>query len=200
MPSNAALGALMTAKIHGDRLWRIKVTNPWYLDDVGGNYEKASLDTKKSSFASVLSGIVAVGNGTAKLGRTTLLSAEEWIKTGRNTIMAGQGVCTDCAAAASVAFLGADRSGLRVEMLSVGTHAFVIAGRAGGAETVKMPNAWGEDAFVLDIWYANQFTPGQHAPCAWMTNRTHPVVDWIHESAENLRVEVELRTQGALEA
>jgi hypothetical protein len=45
--------------------------------DESGNYEKASLETRKASFASVLSGIVAVGKGTAKLGRTTLLAPEE---------------------------------------------------------------------------------------------------------------------------
>ncbi|MDO8768407.1 MAG: hypothetical protein Q7K57_06860 [Burkholderiaceae bacterium] len=200
MPSNAALGALMTAKSHGDRLWYITVTNPWYVDDPEGNYMKASLDTKKSSFTSVLSGIVAVGKGTAKLGRTTLLSVDEWIKTGRNTMQEGQGVCTDCAAAAALAFLSADKSGLRVEILSVSTHAFVVVGRAGGEETVKTPGEWGEDAFVLDIWFANQFGFGRHAPCAWMTNRSHPVADWIHGAAEKLRVEVELRQQGALEA
>lgn len=187
MPSELATLAHRKALSIGASLWRITVTNPWYTNDPHGNYE-----AQLPGLGGLLAGIKSTGgkSGLMGVGRTVALPVESWIETGRTTMNRGKGVCTDCAALAAL-MLRSNESDARIEIVSVGTHAFVICGRTGGDDNIKDPGSWGNDAFVLDIWYANQFQRGLVEPAAWMSDRMHPVVDWIFKSAPKLRVEVE---------
>jgi hypothetical protein len=192
MPSEAATKALRSAWSVGGALWRITITNPWYFEDPEGNREQ-----QRPALGGVLAGIKSAGgmSGLAGRGKTVALPLSSWIETGRSTLHRGKGVCTDCAAAAALA-LRSKEPKARIEIMSVATHAFVVCGREGGEETIKTPGEWGEDAFVLDIWLANQYKKGKVDPAAWMSDRTQKIVNWIFEDAPKLRVETEFPADG----
>lgn len=76
---------------------------------------------------------------------------------GRVTRDQAIGQCDHCACAVATALRESAAfraSGARLEIVGTGTHAFVVVGRQPGALTNI--HAWGVDAFVVDIWNANQ--------------------------------------------
>jgi hypothetical protein len=194
--SQTALELFRRAQIIAANLYRITVTDSWYPGQ-GGNIEVASEDSQRHSMASVLSGITAlrsVGGAVGVLrGQYVNQSKESWLVQGRNTLAKGKGVCTDCAAAAAVKFLEFLEPSpyeAKVEVISSTTHAFVVVNRAGA---VRTPAAWGDDCFVIDVWYQNQF--GRHAKAGafWADDRKHDVASFIRQNAFRLRVDVGFR-------
>jgi hypothetical protein len=136
---------------------------------------------------------------TQKFGQAVVatMPPEKWIELGNRTIAIKKGVCTDCAAAAAVSFLDGDKqSGLLVEIMASGTHAFVVVGRAGGEATVNDPARWGDDAFVIDIWIRNQAPKDMSSAVTWMSAEVGSggASDFIRNSASRLRVEATLRS------
>ena len=186
MPTNYAQHAFGEGSAVGLQLYSITVTNPWYGDS-GGNISRAP--TPQVGF---LSGIVAA-KGKPSGETVTKMDPGHWTTTGRAVLALDQGVCTDCAAAAAFAYTRRE-SHQRVEIISIGTHAFVIVGRASGS-AIGDPANWGTDAFLIDIWFANQFPPGRYAPIAWLSDHRHPIVQMIHAAANKLRVEGQLQAE-----
>jgi len=194
--TQSAVALFRRAQTIAANLYRITVTDAWYPDQ-GGNIEVASEDSQRHSMASVLSGISALksGGGAIKVlrGQYVNQSKESWLAQGRSTLGKGKGVCTDCAAAAAVKFLEFLEPSpyeAKVEIISSTTHAFVVVNRTGA---VRSPEAWGDDCFVIDVWYQNQFQRNATAGALWANDRIHPVATFIRQNAARLRVDVTFR-------
>lgn len=194
-------------------LYFITVTDPWYKIE-GGNWEAPTASNQGMARGGLFDGIKALkvgkdgsssGIGLRSVGsvpievskkqrHATKLGREEWIKRGKDVVSARKGVCTDCAAAAAQLMLTKldlhDREA-RVEIVSTGTHAFVILDREGD---IHAPDAWGADACLIDVWMQNQYPEGQVNGAARMSDSRHPVVSFIQGNAGRLSVEVELRS------
>jgi hypothetical protein len=197
MPSESALHLFERSQEIAAELYRITVTDPWYQK--GGNIEVASVESQTHSMSSVLAGIKGIGprdagvSVTALGGRAITQSRDSWILQGRRTLASGKGICTDCAAAAAVEFLTLVESTdfeAKVEIISSTTHAFVVVNRNGD---VRTPVAWGDDAFVLDVWYQNQFPKDAVKGAFWANSHDHPVATFIRQNAYRLRVDVTFR-------
>lgn len=199
MPSESATylqnqAANMAILLHD----RITITDAWYPDG-GGNIEVASRGSQIHSMSAVFAGIRNAG-GLSSLrgfGRAILQDREDWIEQGHRTLAARRGVCTDCAAAAAVKFLeivDASDYEARVEIISSTTHAFVVVDRD-PASDVRAPNAWGDDCFIIDVWYQNQFTKFAVAGAFWMQDGTHNVSRFIWANRHRLRLDATIREQ-----
>ena len=191
MKSDAAIYLFQQARAVACNLRGITVTDPWYFE--GGNITKAgSIVEHRHTMQAVLQGIREAGGQCPSLlgGGHITQSREGWVRQGERTLTLGKGVCTDCAAAAAVRFLkvaNASKYLARVEILSTGWHAFVLVNRQG---SLKACERWGEGAFVLDIWYQNQFPMNQVSGAFWVSDHTHPTMKNIVDARHCLRVEV----------
>ena len=113
---------------------------------------------------------------------------------GKRTIDGGSGICTDCAAAAALEVCRSIDNfdfEFRVEIISTGRHAMVLVGREGN--NIRSMETWGQDAFVIDVWYQNQFAKDRVAGAFWATDEHHPVADYLRNQQANLRIDVSVR-------
>lgn len=153
------------------------------------------------SMASVLSGIQSLASESGAIktdalsgsGVSISQSSDFWLAQGRRTIAAGEGVCTDLAAAAVILNDCVNRTSYEasIEIVSSGTHAFVITNRAGEVRDV---NSWGNETLVTDLWYANQFTQHSVVPIFWFQGpEPHYMRDFIVDNESRLRVDANIR-------
>jgi hypothetical protein len=194
MPSGQATALYQGAKNIAANLYCITITDAWYQKG-GGNIETASESSQSHSMMGVLAGIKGVGGYRKGLLKGSVLksSPEEWIRQGRRTLGFRKGICTDCAAAAAVElirFIDSSDYEAKVEIISSGTHAFVIVNREGALDD---PDNWGDDAFGIDIWMQNQFPKGKVKGAFWVA-KSHSVSQFIRDNARRLRVEATLRS------
>lgn len=210
MPSLGGDFAHLLGERVADELYFITVTDPWYKVP-GGNWEEPELANQVHSMGGIFAGIknfrgglrsTVAGSGGRPGGARFVgrMDRQAWLDVGRNVIAARKGVCTDCAAAAAYRLnQEIDNNGdteCRIEIISTGTHAFVVINREGD---LASPHLWGEDACLLDVWFQNQSPKGDQAGCVWMTETTHGVVQFIRDNAFRLAVDVEIRgAMGAL--
>jgi hypothetical protein len=205
MPSKSAHELFQIATNVATALYRITITDPWYKTP-GGNWKEPDLANQSSSMGGLFAAIKArqtdgTGSQTsglrsassAPIGRQVIsMPSAEWLRQGSRAIMAGHGICTDCAAAAAYAFADkADAYEFRMEIISTGSHAFLIVNRDDGS-AVNQPANWGGDAFGIDVWMQNQFPPGQVDGAFWVSDQGHDVARFIVANAARLNVDAAL--------
>lgn len=188
MRSEKSMLLYSAAQRIAEKLYEITITDAWYQE--GGNIETASQASQKHSMAAVLAGIKATGGHVQAKKGIIRQGVESWLDQGRRTLSFRKGICTDCAAAATVRFLEFLYStpyAARVEIISTTTHAFVVVNKRRGH--LHNPRAWGSDAFIIDIWYQNQFPRGHANTVCWANDFTNPIIKFIQANAWRLRVE-----------
>ncbi|MCK5817813.1 MAG: hypothetical protein KAH18_00875 [Psychromonas sp.] len=160
-----------------DYLHRITITDP-VLPNHGRNTTEMSYEDRINSMETVIAAI--------KYGRATLQGSfadslinqdkEYWIARGKSTYVHKNGNSFDCAAAVANLMLQiVDHciDDARIEIITVqNTHAFVVINRR---QELEFFQGWGEDSFIVDIWFSNQFPKFYQASVFWADDVTHPI-------------------------
>ncbi|WP_330926596.1 hypothetical protein [Candidatus Sororendozoicomonas aggregata] len=199
MRSESSILLFSRAQILATHLYRIIVIDPQIeVKDPSILRENirngATQDNFRHSMVPVLLGIQAADGRlpSAIGGRHITQSKDVWLLQGERTLSIGKGICTDHAAAAAFEFLKIVNSfhcEAKTEIISYTKHAFVVVNRGAG---VRCPDQWGDDAFVIDIWFQNHFVPNFFNGVYWVQDCTHPMSMKLRKHAHRLRVEVTL--------
>ena len=102
----------------------------------------------------------------------------------------------DCAATVANLMLQAVNKSIyksRIEILTINQHAFVVVNRKAA---LISPEHWGENAFIIDLWFSNQFPKFQQKAVFWANDYTHPIQYLIRTNAIRLRVAVVINAGG----
>jgi len=182
-----------------DYMHMMSIINPWF-PNAGGNIKKMTQEDVRASMMLVLAGIrYTAGELPSTLGGRYITQNEaSWLAHGKRSFLKKRGNSIDCTAAVvnlMLQYINRSIYNGRIEILLIEDHAFVVVNRRG---PLMCPEHWGEDTFVIDLWFSNQFPKYQTPAVFWADDHLHPIHSLIIRNAMRLSLAATIN-EGGLE-
>lgn len=168
-------------------------------DDLGGNTTEITGEYTTNSMELAFANTQDwTGRSPARILDERFINQDKeyWLNRGNKAFACKSGNRMDCVAATAylvLQYLNPPSYDARIEILTIENHPIVVVNRRG---VIDLFEHWGDNCFIIDIWYNNHFPKYRAHAVFWADDILHPIHTAIRLNIHNIRLLVTINEGG----